>query len=127
MKTNLDFILGLLNLVYVLIKSDKEFADAERAYLAKIIDEEGVPTPVFDRFMAVANSSTERDCYNAGLHHISMCNREERLRAFVWMQQMAFAVGKVSPKEVRLLLYAVKRTDITIEEVMANAEKMEVM
>lgn len=124
MKTNLDYVLGLCNLVYVLIRSDKEFSDDERAYLEKMRQSEGIDQHDFDVFMVQAMTSTERECYDAGIHHISMCSRDEQLRAFVWMHQMAYADGKVSPKEVRLLLYAVKRTDVGIHEVMAEAERM---
>lgn len=60
--------------------------------------------------------------YQIGIDSINRCNEAEKLRVFVKMYQMALADGVIHVKEVRLLLYAVKITNVDINTVVRMAE-----
>jgi hypothetical protein len=66
---------------------------------------------------------TEKEVYQIGIDSINACSEDEKLRAFVKMYQMAMADGVIHVKEVRLLLYAVKITNVDINRVVKIAEQ----
>jgi hypothetical protein len=122
MKYSIQYSTGLLALTSVLINSDGEISEKELEYTQKIRESEGIPKPLFDAIRASILGKPERDVYQIGIDSINECTDAEKLRAFVKMYQLAMADGVIHVKEVRLLLYAVKITNVDINKVMKMAE-----
>ncbi len=123
MKNLTSYSTGLLALTSVLIASDGEISEKELAYVQKIRASEGIPMALFDSIRNAILGKTEREVYQIGIDSINACSDEEKLRAFVKMYQMAMVDGVIHVKEVRLLLYAVKSTQVDINTVVRMAEQ----
>lgn len=116
------YSIGLLSLIYILISSDGEISDSELNYLSKIKELEGVPEDIFEHFRRTILGRKEQEIYQIGINSINACSDAEKLQAFVRMYQMSLADGIIHVKEVRLLLYAVKLTNVDINEVISRAK-----
>lgn len=123
MKTFDSYASGLLALTTVLISSDGEISEKELDYVQKIRESEGIPEALFNSVRKSILGKTEREVYQIGIDSINACSDSDKLRAFVKMYQMAMADGVIHVKEVRLLLYAVKSTQVDINTVVKMAEQ----
>jgi hypothetical protein len=121
MKNNESYHHGLLNLIYLLIGSDKEISEKELGYLEYIKMTEGIPDHVFGAFNRSIIGKKEKEIYQNGIDLINSCPHDLKLRAFVKLYNMAQSDGVMHVKEVRLLLYAVKLTDVDINSVISLA------
>lgn len=126
MKTSISYSTGLLALTTVLISSDGEISEKELEYVEKIRLSESISKGFFDSFRESIMGKTEREVYQIGIDAINASTDDEKLRAFVKMYQMAMADGVIHVKEVRLLLYAVKITNVDINTVIKLAEQQAV-
>ncbi len=122
MKNLNQYSTGLLALISVLVSSDGEISEKEIEYVQKIRESEAIPARLFDSIRESILGKTEREVYQIGIDSINQCTEEEKLRAFVKMYQMAMADGVIHVKEVRLLLYAIKITQVNINTVVKMAE-----
>ncbi|HZY82016.1 MAG TPA: TerB family tellurite resistance protein [Cyclobacteriaceae bacterium] len=122
MKNLVSYSTGLLALTTVLISSDGEISEKELDYVQKIRVSEGIPDALFNQFRTAILGKSEREVYQIGIDAINACSEDLKTRAFVKMYQMAHADGVIHVKEVRLLLYAVKTTNVNINTVMMLAE-----
>ena len=123
MKNKEKYDLGLLHLIYLLISSDTEISEKELAYLEYIKRKEGMPDDVFLTFNQSIIGKKEKEIYQNGIDMINECSNEFKLRAFVTLYRMAQSDGIMHVKEVRLLLYAVRLTDVDINVVIARAKE----
>lgn len=123
MKNLVSYSTGLLALSTVLISSDGEISEKELDYIQKIRESEGIPEGLFNQFRNSILGKTEREVYQIGIESLSDCSEDLKTRAFVKMYQMALADGVIHVKEVRLLLYAVKSTQVDINTVVKLAEQ----
>jgi hypothetical protein len=123
MKNLVSFSTGLLALTTVLISSDGEISEKELDYVQKIRESEGIPDALFNQFKSAVLGKTEREVYQLGIDSLNACSEDMRTRAFVKMYQMAMVDGVIHVKEVRLLLYAVKTTNVDINMVVKLAEQ----
>jgi uncharacterized tellurite resistance protein B-like protein len=123
MKNLICYSTGLLALTTVLISSDGEISEKELDYVQKIRESEGIPDSLFNQIRNTILGKTGRDVYQVGIDALNACSEDMRTRAFVKMYQMAIADGVIHVKEVRLLLYAVKTTNVDINTVVALAEQ----
>ena len=121
MKNKENYFLGLLHLIYLLISSDTEISEKELEYLGYIKDAEGIPHALFASFNTSIIGKKEKEIYQNGIDLINDCPDDFKLRAFVKLYQMAQSDGILHVREVRLLLYAVKLTDIDINAVITKA------
>jgi len=126
MKTYDSYATGLLALTTVLINSDGEISEKELAYVQKIRESENIPNGLFNSIRQSILGKTEREVYQIGIDSLNACSDEDKLRAFVKMYQMAMVDGVIHVKEVRLLLYAVKITQVDINTVVRLAEQQAV-
>lgn len=126
MKHSLSYATGLLALTSVLINSDGEISEKELEYIEKIRESERIPEGLFASIRESILGKTEKEAYQIGIDSINNCSEEEKLRAFVKMYQMAQADGVIHVKEVRLLLYAIKTTNVDINTVVRIAEQQAV-
>ena len=126
MKNFTAYSTGLLALATVLINSDGEISEKELGYIQKIRESEGIPDALFNTIRESILGKTEREVYQIGISSINACSDQEKLKAFVRMYQMAMVDGVIHVKEVRLLLYAVKITQVDINTVVKLAEQQAV-
>jgi uncharacterized tellurite resistance protein B-like protein len=122
MKNLTQYSTGLLALISVLVNSDGEISEKELRYVQKIRESEAIPKALFDSIRQSIVGKSERDVYQIGIDSINQCTDAEKTRAFVKMYQMAMADGVIHVKEVRLLLYAVKITNVDINAVVRMSE-----
>lgn len=115
MKKN--YQLGLLHFVHMLINTDGQIDDREMEIILKIKEEEKIEDSVFLEFSRSIANAKDQDIFNRGLNLLSRCSEEEKLCAFVYMFQLAEADASISMKEVRLLLYALKVTNVDFNDV----------
>lgn len=126
MKNSSSYATGLLALITVLTNSDGEISEKELEYVEKIRESEGIPEALFGSIRESILGKTEKEVYQIGINSINACPEPEKLRAFVKMYQMAQADGVIHVREVRLLLYAVKITNVDINTVVKLAEQQAV-
>jgi hypothetical protein len=126
MKNSSSYFSGLLALTTVLINSDGEISEKELDYAQKIRESEGIPEALFHAIRDTILGKTEREVYQIGIESINVCAPHEKLKVFVKMYQLAMADGVIHVKEVRLLLYAVKMTQVDINTVVRMAEEQPV-
>ncbi len=120
-KQNIDFQLGLLHFVHLLVMVDGAIDQREKAAIRKIKLEEKIPDWVFDDFEETVADKTEREIYEDGIALLNRCNEEEKLCAFVHLYRLAEADDAVHVREVRFLLYSLKATKIEFEDVELSA------
>lgn len=126
MKNFPAYSTGLLALTAVLINSDGEISQKELDYVQKLRESEGIPDALFYAIRESILGRTEKEVYQIGIASLNACAGREKVRAFVRMYQMAMADGVIHVKEVRLLLYAVKITNVDINTVVRLAEQADV-
>lgn len=123
MKNLVSYSTGLLALTTVLINSDGEISEKELDYVQKIRESEGIPDSLFNQVRNTILGKSEREVYQIGIDSLNDCSEDLKTRAFVKMYQMAMIDGIIHVKEVRLLLYAVKTTQVNINTVIRLAEQ----
>jgi uncharacterized tellurite resistance protein B-like protein len=121
MKQNIDFQLGLLHFVHLLVTVDGHIDRREEEAIDKIKSEENIPAGVLQFFTRNILQRGEREIYQEGLERLNRCSEEERLCAFVHLYRLAKADQKMDVKEVRLLLYSIKQTSIEFDDVVLTA------
>lgn len=122
MINQVSYTTGLLALISVLVSSDGEISEKELEYLEKIRKSEGIPTRLFEDVRGSILGKPEREVYQIGIDAINQCTDAEKLGAFTRMYQMAKADGVIHVKEVRLLLYAIRNTNVDINTVIKKAD-----
>ncbi len=120
MKKN--YQLGLLHFVHMLINTDGRIDDREMEIILKIKKEEDIEDSVFLEFSRSIATAKDQDIFNRGLDLLNSCTEDEKLCAFVYMFQLAEADASVSMKEVRLLMYALKVTNVDFNDVAISTD-----
>jgi uncharacterized tellurite resistance protein B-like protein len=121
MSANSNYHLGLLHFVHLLVNVDGRIDDREREAILGIKEEEQIPDRVFDEFQIKLQAASEQRIYAEGIYYLTECSEEERLAAFVHLYKLAEADSSISNKEVRFLLYGLKATNISFEDVVLSA------
>ena len=121
-KQNMDFQLGLLHFVHLLVTVDGHIDDRERETIYSIKKEESISSKMFRFFMDTVVTKTEREVYAEGIDYLNRCNEEERLCAFVHLYQLAQADEHLDVKEIKLLLYSLDQTKIEFDDVVLAAQ-----
>ena len=75
-------------------------------------------------FIRYAKVLSEKEVYNKGLEEISMCEDEEKLRAFGWLYRISEVDGTVHVKEIRFLIYSLKKAGIDFEDIISEKDKL---
>lgn len=118
---NLNYQLGLLHLVHLLVTVDGHIDDRERAAIAAIRKEENMSEQLSRDFEKKVETMKEQEIYSTGINLLSTCSDEERLAAFVHLYKLAEADSSISNKEVRFLLYGLKINNVSFEDVILSA------
>lgn len=116
-----NFHLGLLHFVHLLVTVDGHIDDRERAAILAIKKEERISDSLFEEFERKAEMAPEAEIYTAGIAYLSACTDDEKLAAFVHLYKLAEADSSITNKEVRFLLYGIKATKISFEDVVMTA------
>lgn len=119
---NTDYQLGLLHFVHLLVTVDGKIDDREREAIHSIRNEEEIPGSVFHQFVRTITGKTEQEVYWEGMRLLCQCTDEEKLSAFVHLYRLAQADEHLDVKEVKLLLYSVKQTNIEFNDVVLTAQ-----
>ena len=115
---------ALLYLTYLLVYSDGEFDARERRAIKYICDVEGISDDDYQGFLIECQDFTERDIFEKGIGLVEKCSEEEKIGVFVWLYKLSEADGKVHAKEVRFLLYSLRRASTNFDFVKDAASKI---
>lgn len=121
MPQNINYQLGLLHFVHLLVNVDGKIDDSEREAILAIKKEEKISDSVFDDFQLEAVNISEQEMYTKGIEYLTACTDEERLSAFVHLYKLAQVDSGISNKEVRFLLYGLKVNNLSFEDVILGA------
>ncbi|WKZ59721.1 MAG: TerB family tellurite resistance protein [Cyclobacteriaceae bacterium] len=121
METTLTYKLALLHLIHVLVNADGVVDERERQVLETIRREENISDAVFHAFEARILSSATKNVYEHGMKLLEDCSDEEKLQVFAHLYRMALADDDMNMREVRLLFYALRTTQIDFDDVMLVA------
>jgi uncharacterized tellurite resistance protein B-like protein len=121
METTLTYKLALLHLIHVLVNADGVVDERERQVLETIRREENISDAVFHAFEARIISSATKNVYEHGMKLLEDCSDEEKLQVFAHLYRMALADDDMNMREVRLLFYALRTTQIDFDDVMLVA------
>jgi uncharacterized tellurite resistance protein B-like protein len=121
METTLTYKLALLHLIHVLVNADGVVDERERQVLETIRREENISDAVFHAFEARIISSATKNVYDHGMKLLEDCSDEEKLQVFAHLYRMALADDDMNMREVRLLFYALRTTQIDFDDVMLVA------
>ena len=117
---NMEFHMGLLHFVHLLVMVDGLIDQREKAAMLRIKLEENIPDWLFDDFDASISHKTERQIYEEGVDMLNHCTEDERLCAFVHLYRLSESDDNIHVKEVRFLLYSLKATKIAFEDVILS-------
>jgi uncharacterized tellurite resistance protein B-like protein len=121
MEATLTYKLALLHLIHVLVNADGVVDERERQVLETIRKEENISDAVFHAFEARIISSATKNVYEHGIKLLEDCSDEEKLQVFAHLYRMALADDDMNMREVRLLFYALRTTQIDFDDVMLVA------
>ena len=121
MEQNINFQLGLLHLIHLIVNVDGHIDDREREAMKKIREEENIPDSIYQEFEQKVTSGTEDSIYEDGIGYLSKCTDDERLTVFVHLYKLAEADSNISPKEIRFLFYGLKETKLSFEDIVMSA------
>ena len=114
--------LGLLHIVHSLINTDARIDDREMEIILKIKKEENIEDAVFLEFSRSISLVKSQDIYKRGLDLLSGCKEEEKICAFVYLFKLAEADDSISMKEIRLLMEALKVTNVDFKDVAITTD-----
>ena len=107
-------------MVHLLVTVDGHIDDRERAAILAIKKEENI---MFFFMISKRKPKLPLDSkFNLdGIEYLNVCSDDEKLAAFVHLYKLAEADTSISNKEVRFLLYGLKVTTLSFEDVILSA------
>ena len=115
---------ALLYLTYLLAYTDGEFDDHEKHGIKYICAQEGISDDDYQDFINKCQESSERELFESGVDLVEECSYEDKIAVFIWLYKLAEVDGQVHAKEVRFLLYSLRRASIDFDEVKKAALAM---
>ena len=112
-----DRKLALLYLIHLLVYSDGEYDESEKDAVLKICKLEGIDNSEYQDFHIKTMELSEREMFHKGIDHIEECSEDDKIAVFVWLYKLSEADGTVHAKEVRFLLYSLRRTNLSFDDV----------
>lgn len=120
-QQSLNYQLGLLHFAHLLVTVDGFVDEREKKAMLDLQFEEQISEPVYNEFEKAILPKSEREVFQQGVALLNQCNEQEKLCALVHLYRMAEADNLVHVKEVRLLLYSLKATNVEFEDVVLTA------
>jgi uncharacterized tellurite resistance protein B-like protein len=121
---NQNYQLGLLHFAHLLITVDGFVDDREKNAITSLLKEEQIPEEVYHDFQKLVNTKSERELYERGVSLLSQCSEEEKLSALVHLYRLSEIDDNVHVKEVRLILYSLKVTNVEFDDVVLSAKML---
>ena len=121
LQQNLNYQLGLLHFAHLLVTVDGFIDEREKKAMQNLQAEEDISEIVFQEFEKTVTPKSEREVFQQGVSFLNQCTEQEKLCALVHLYRMAEADNLVHVKEVRLLLYSLKATNVEFEDVVLTA------
>ena len=115
---------GILYLIHLIISADGIIDAGELRALETIIETEGMDADIYRKFIEETGDMSEKEIFHRGIDLISTCSREQMVRAFGWLMKISESDGHIHAKEIRFLLYSVKKAGIGFNEVVSEAKKL---
>jgi len=115
---------ALLYLTYLLVYSDGEFDENERHAIKYICGVEGISDDDYQGFLIKCQDYSEREIFENGISLLEDCNEDDKTAVFVWLYKLSEADGIVHAKEVRFLLYSLRRASINFDIVKEAASQV---
>lgn len=115
---------SILYLTYLLVYSDGEFDESEKRAIKYICKKEGISDNDYQGFLIDVQDLSEKELFNRGVDLLEECNEENKISTFVWLYKLSEADGMVHAKEVRFLLYSLRRAHIDLDDVKKAAESV---
>lgn len=115
---------SILYLTYLLVYSDGEFDESEKRAIKYICEKEGISDNDYQGFLIDVQDLSEKELFNRGVDLLEECNEENKISTFVWLYKLSEADGMVHAKEVRFLLYSLRRAHIDLDDVKKAAESV---
>jgi len=120
-QQSLNYQLGLLHFAHLLVTVDGFVDEREKKAMHDLQLEEQISEPVYLEFEKTITPKSEREVFQQGVTLLNQCSEQEKLCALVHLYRMAEADNLVHVKEVRLLLYSLKATNVEFEDVVLSA------
>jgi len=121
---NQNYQMGLLHFAHLLVTVDGFIDDREKSAINSLLKEENIAEEVYSDFQKMVKSKSERELYDRGVKLLSQCSEEEKLSALVNLYRLSEIDNNVHVKEVRLLLYSLKATNVEFEDVVLSAKML---
>jgi uncharacterized tellurite resistance protein B-like protein len=121
---NQDYQMGLLHFAHLLVTVDGYIDDREKNAINSLLKEEQIPQEVYNDFQKMVKTKSEKELYDRGVKLLSNCSEEEKLSALVHLYRLSEIDNNVHVKEVRLLLYSLKATNVEFEDVVLSAKML---
>lgn len=119
-----DRQLALLYLTHLLVYSDGEYDESEKDAILRICESEGISNEDYQQFHLNTLDLGEREIFENGVDRLEACSKEAQIAVFVWLYKLSEADGTVHAKEVRFLLYSLRRTNLSLDDIVAAASKV---
>lgn len=123
-SSNQNYQLGLLHFAHLLVTVDGYIDDREKNAISSLLKEEKISEQVYAEFQKSVSSRSEREVYERGVNLLATCTDEEKLSALVHLYRLSEIDDNVHVKEVRLLLYSLKATNVEFEDVVLSAKML---
>jgi uncharacterized tellurite resistance protein B-like protein len=121
---NHNYQMGLLYFTHLLVTVDGYIDDLEKAAIKNLLKEEQISEQVYGEFLKAVATKKEHEVYDLGVKFLSSCTEEEKLSALVHLYRLSEADNNVHVKEVRLILYSLKATNVEFEDVVLAANML---
>jgi uncharacterized tellurite resistance protein B-like protein len=121
---NQNYQLGLLHFAHLLVTVDGFVDEREKSAINSLLKEEHISEEVYNDFQKMVKSKSEHELYDRGVKLLSECSEEEKLSALVHLYRLSEIDNNVHVKEVRLLLYSLKATNVEFEDVVLSANML---
>jgi hypothetical protein len=121
-QQNLNYQLGLLHFAHLLVTVDNFIDEREKQAMRDLQLEEQISELVYHEFEKTIIPKSEREIFEEGVTFLNQCNEQEKLCALVHLYRMAEADDLIHVKEVRLLLYSLKATNVEFEDIVLAAK-----
>jgi uncharacterized tellurite resistance protein B-like protein len=115
---NQNYQMGLLYFTHLLVTVDGYIDDREKAAIKNLLKEEQISEQVYSEFLKAIANRKEHEVYDQGVKLLSSCTEDEKLSALVHLYRLSQADNNVHVKEVRLILYSLKATKVSFEDVV---------
>ncbi|GHM99770.1 hypothetical protein WSM22_12600 [Cytophagales bacterium WSM2-2] len=121
---NQSYQMGLLHFAHLLVTVDGFIDEREKNAVNSLLKEEQIPDTTYQEFQKSVKTKSEREVYENGIKLLSNCTEEEKLSALVHLYRLSEIDDNIHVKEVRLLLYSLKATNVDFEDVILSANML---